>query len=298
MGRICGVSLVATIGTLPCTALWFGKISIAGILSNIVVVPAAAVSLVLGIIALVASQIHAGVAAAYASVNQLILQWTLCFTIAVGGSPSSAVEITGLPPLFVPAYYAALLLLFSGGWDRLRRRLVIGVLGLVVVAILVDTGEVFIRAELPVRVTFLDVGQGDAILVEMPEGRTMLIDAGSRTPTSDSGKRTIAPYLRRRGIQRIDWLVLTHAHTDHIGGAASLLRQFPVHVLVAGPRSLSQICVPPDCEVIVQLPVACSCRPPLFGSTCSRTSRGMAMMAAGVRASTMNRLYCSFAVGL
>lgn len=78
------------------------------------------------------------------------------------------------------------------------------------------------------RVTFLDVGKGDAIVVETPSGKTLVVDTGGMVGDEDRGKRTIAPYLEKRGIKKIDALLLTHPHPDHISGTATLLERFAV----------------------------------------------------------------------
>ncbi|AKU96712.1 DNA internalization-related competence protein ComEC/Rec2 [Labilithrix luteola] len=69
------------------------------------------------------------------------------------------------------------------------------------------------------RVTFADVGQGDAALIDLPDGRSMLIDAGGfvGSPT-DTGERVIAPLLRARRRSVVDYVVLSHPHPDHFGG--------------------------------------------------------------------------------
>jgi len=73
---------------------------------------------------------------------------------------------------------------------------------------------------LPVDVVFLDVGQGDAVLIRAPEGQTALIDAG---PGGD-----VVSALRRLGVERLDLVVATHPHADHIGGMTEVLRSLPV----------------------------------------------------------------------
>src|SRR5262249_10347934 len=71
----------------------------------------------------------------------------------------------------------------------------------------------------------LDVGQGDAILIRSPEGKTALVDAGP-----NGG---VVPLLRDRGVDHLDLLVVSHHHADHYGGAAEVIRAFPPRVFLA-----------------------------------------------------------------
>ena len=124
-----------------------------------------------------------------------------------------------------------------------------------------------------VRVTFLDVGQGDAVLIQSPEGQTALVDAGWSSPLTD---------LRALDVDELDLLVATHPHADHIGGIADVINSIPVHFymdngqthttatyqglastlqqrtdityLIAEPRSISLGSV--EIEVLPLLPVA------------------------------------------
>ena len=75
-----------------------------------------------------------------------------------------------------------------------------------------------------ILVHFLDVGQADCMLLQTREA-VILVDAGSDEP--GAGDKIVA-YLRKLGIERIDCLALTHPHSDHIGGAAAVLREFSV----------------------------------------------------------------------
>ncbi|GAB4213883.1 MAG: hypothetical protein OHK0022_51600 [Roseiflexaceae bacterium] len=74
------------------------------------------------------------------------------------------------------------------------------------------------------RVHFIDVGQGDSVLIETPDRRTMLIDGGN------GGSGTL-DYLRQQGIATIDVMVASHPHADHIGGLIDVLRAMPVGVV-------------------------------------------------------------------
>ena len=105
------------------------------------------------------------------------------------------------------------------------------------------------------RVVFIDVGQGDATLVLLPGGRSLLVDAGGfpipalqdadsgQAARFDIGERVVAPTLRAFGVRTLDTLVLTHGDPDHIGGAMSVMRLFRPRALWEGVQ------VPPHHEL-------------------------------------------------
>ena len=82
------------------------------------------------------------------------------------------------------------------------------------------------------RITVLDVGQGDCILVQAPGGRTMLVDGGGmhgqEASGYDIGHEVVVPALMVRGVRKIDVLVITHPHDDHVGGLPAVAEEMPV----------------------------------------------------------------------
>lgn len=85
------------------------------------------------------------------------------------------------------------------------------------------------------EVIFFDVGQGDAVLIKTPSGRHILYDAGVLNPFSDSGRHVILPYLQDKGISRLDAVILSHPHADHIGGILSLIGNIEIGVIYQAP---------------------------------------------------------------
>ena len=111
----------------------------------------------------------------------------------------------------------------------------------VIVALAADAGywiyQRFGTDEL--RVTYLDVGQGNAALLELPGGHTVLIDGGGFSDNSvfDMGARVIAPFLWRKKIRTIDTLILSHPNSDHLNGLIFIARHFNVKTLWANGES-------------------------------------------------------------
>jgi competence protein ComEC len=74
----------------------------------------------------------------------------------------------------------------------------------------------------------LDVGQGDAALLRSPRGRWILVDAGPTTSRYDAGAKAVVPYLRKRGVAELEFMILTHPDMDHVGGAGSVLAEIEI----------------------------------------------------------------------
>jgi competence protein ComEC len=72
---------------------------------------------------------------------------------------------------------------------------------------------------------FLDVGQGDAVVIRTPAGRWVLVDAGPADERMDAGRRVVAPFLLRAGARRLDAALISHAHADHVGGLPAVLER-------------------------------------------------------------------------
>lgn len=103
--------------------------------------------------------------------------------------------------------------------------------------------EAFCRPPEDLHVTFFDTGKADASMLEFPDGSVMLIDGGSGGGTGgiDAGRNVIAPYLRQKGIRKIDCIIVSHAHEDHFGGLKYILDNFDVKTVIEGSAEKGDI---------------------------------------------------------
>jgi competence protein ComEC len=248
-------SASAEVALLPVGAYAFSRVTFAGLVLNFLAIPLMAVAQLVGMLVLPLAVLDARLAAVAGYVAHL----------GAAGLVSSA-SLVDLMPLLtwrVPApaagiialYYAAFLAWVAAAWAVCRRwhRLAVvtrgaGVAMLAVSAIWILWSPVArLRGARPtglLRLTVIDVGQADAMLVRFPDARTMLVDAGgSRAGGSfDIGGRVIAPVLWNHDVFRLDRFVLSHGDPDHIGGAVALLRAFGVGEIWEGidvPRDVA-----------------------------------------------------------
>ena len=239
LGLSVAATLAAETAVLPIGASGFGRITFAGVVLNVVAIPLMAVAQMAGLATALLS-FSSETAAAWAG-------WTA--HLAVTGLVESARLADVLPWLVRPVpppawwllvvYSMALALACAPG---VRPRVRWGGASVVVAgAVAMSAGWCPARSDpftrrLPaawvsgdaLRVTFLDVGQGDAVLVQFPGGRAMLIDTGGLAPAArfDIGRRVISPALHAIGARALDWLVLTHGDPDHIGGAGAIVEDW------------------------------------------------------------------------
>jgi len=225
-------SVGATLATAPITASALGTVALAGILLNLVavplaalVVPALAASLLLGTLVPAAGAALAAGTGLGLGLLQELARWGAALPglhLVMPASPASA-----LPWLAV---------LLAAGWSlhettrgealrRLGLLLALGSWAWLAVAVVADW-RVRPDEGSDLALHFLDVGQGDALAIRTPGGHWLLVDAGPLGPTSDAGRSVVVPFLRRHGVRRLDAIIVSHAHADHLGGVPSVLDRF------------------------------------------------------------------------
>lgn len=266
------LTMAAQLATLPVLLAAFGQVSLVAPLANVLVVPlipvvmagATAASLIGGLAGPVPLPVLGELAAWLAGGAA----WLPLHALIAAGAAAAALPLAAIPlggsPWLTAAWYLGLALLaarpaagrsspgaktddelaavqagpsiavlpegavFAGAlaWLARPRRAALGLVGAVALATALAGGDGRLH------VTVLDVGQGDAILIETPNDQTVLVDAG---PDRDLTLRRIGqelPFHERH----VDVVILTHPHQDHLGGLEEVLRRYEVGVFVDGGR--------------------------------------------------------------
>ncbi|WP_242589322.1 DNA internalization-related competence protein ComEC/Rec2 [Corallococcus macrosporus] len=217
-------SAATTLVGLPVVVAAFGRVSLAGLVSNIVALPLCGVltGLAAGGAALfvVAPVVATPVLWAGAWASEFLLMLTRGFAAV----PFAAVEVPELGAWLGGVYAVGLgcWALGSGRWRWLGLFVPAAVLGAVMLPVLTP--------EPALRITFLSVGQGDAVVLRS-RGHHALVDAGGVPEGADTGERFVLPFLKAEGVSRLDLAVLSHPHPDHALGLVSTLAQVPTERL-------------------------------------------------------------------
>jgi len=229
------VAVGATLPTIPLVAWHFGTVSLVSVPATLIAMPLAAASIVAVIGAVVAESVWPEAGVVLGAGAGLVLG-AFEFVVRLWANlPFAAVPVAGTTAIKF-ATIAGIFLLLSPRGGGVRSVVLALALSVTGGTLLVDSwGRSAARGT--VEIIFIDVGQGDAVLVRSPANRWTLIDAGPASATWDAGARRVVPLLARLGVDEIETLVLTHADADHVGGAAAVLERLSVRNVVGPGRA-------------------------------------------------------------
>lgn len=226
----------ATLATLPLAAVHFGGASLASLPANVVALAPTLAATAFAAAGAVAALLHPSLGAAAFTVARAAC--SLLDAIAGGFAALPGAQLALPPSPFLTAIVAVLLAFAWAGRSGRLRLVSAGLAALLLLTpgLLPERGDGALHAE------FLPVGQGDSILLTLPDGAHVLVDAGGDPlGLRPVGVRRTVPLLRARGVRRLRALVVTHLHPDHAGGGAAVLGALAVdelwlpHTAAPGP---------------------------------------------------------------
>ncbi len=219
-------SLAVQLMTLPVVLRIYGEVSILGIALNLIVLPTVSVVLVCGLCCSLVGvfSIFAAGLVLFPGNLLLVIYEKLCI---LAGEFPFCTWIGGAPEIWkCGVYYVVLaggirgILILHGKWEndgmKIRQK------GMLLSVVLISVLFLGFRQRNYLSVTCLDIGQGDAIVIQIPGGKNIMVDGGSSSKKNTAAGQLL-PYLKNQGISVVDAILLSHTDIDHISGVQELM---------------------------------------------------------------------------
>lgn len=216
------------IGILPIIIYYFNSVPLYSIAVNIAVIPLVSIFTIAGAVLLPMSFIFEWGAHAAAWIANTAGMMILALSRFVSALPFASLNFITPGIAEICIYY--LLLSIILGYVKIKRdyRKAIEILTICVLVFFIYSEAV----PKQLKLSFIDVGQGDSILITTPDNINILVDGGGKTENSysntDIGKDVLEPYLYSHGVKKLDMVISTHSHEDHLGGLVPVLKDFEV----------------------------------------------------------------------
>lgn len=228
------VSLSAQLGTAPIVAFYFFKLPIVASIANIIIIPLVSLVIPIGFLTVLGNIIHPFISNILVGVNWFFLHLILKISIFFSNLPHLLLWVRRPTILFFILYFPILFTFFLlSGWKRIKFFIYAS---LIILNICIFT-EVWKISHPFLTVNFLDVSEGDASVIEFPDNKVCIIDGGKRNDYVDYGERVITPFLRSKGLKRINTIIATHPDVDHYGGLITVIENFDVGKLLINGSS-------------------------------------------------------------
>ncbi|NIM90377.1 MAG: DNA internalization-related competence protein ComEC/Rec2 [Candidatus Aminicenantes bacterium] len=224
ISEILAISFTAQLGVIPLIASSFNRVTFSSLVLNLVALPLIGIIMACGFVFLPLSFIFPHLAQHLSRGIDFLIALFLGLTHFLDRLSFISYRIPTPHLIIIIGYFAFLSFLLLPNKIRKQSHIFLGCFLIFFVLLITHP---FPSLSKTLKLTFIDVGQGDSVLVEFPGSKKMLVDGGGLPGNRfDIGERVVSPFLWRKGIKKIHYLVLTHAHPDHLNGLRAVARNF------------------------------------------------------------------------
>lgn len=226
-GKFIGIILISAVvqaGLFPLLVYYFGEFSVIGPIANAMVIPLLTAAVPVGTALLLFSALTGITAEPLTQPVEWVFEWTRQVAGYLAQTDVSYISISSeyITPLVFLVWLSGIIFVALIRIPEVKWKALILFLIFLNFWFFIRLSDNMSGSRL--RVTVLDVNQGDAIHIETPNGKHFFIDTGRWSPFSNSGDKVLVPYLKWSGINKLDAIFHSHPHSDHIGGTPALIQ--------------------------------------------------------------------------
>lgn len=231
--KMIATTLSAQIGTSPIIAYHFNIFSPIVLILNIPVILLISIILPITLVFFVALFININISKLLAFFDKILIKILININSISSYLPFSSFKVISPKVVYLIIFYIGLIIVFYKDAIPYVNKLKKGKIVLILLIIILAINCIGIIDRNNLKITFIDVGQGDCILIETPKGKRVLIDGGK------SEKSILYEYLLKNQITNINLVCITHIHDDHIGGILNIVENIKIGSIVIGTKQYS-----------------------------------------------------------
>lgn len=232
------ITISANLVIFPIVLFHYNTISFTFIISNLLISPIIGIIIILGFISVFASYIISPISKVMFLILQTFLNLLIKIAHFCAELPFSKVYFP-TPKIYVIIIYYVFLIFIILARNKIivikkinKKIIIIFVIIIIILNLILNLILNFIPKTF--TISFIDVGQGDSMLISTPKGKKILIDGGGSRDEElfNIGKQTLIPYLLNKGITKLDYILISHFDSDHVGGILSVLEELKVEKVI------------------------------------------------------------------
>lgn len=254
--KLIPVGISAQVFVIPILVYLFNGFSVMSVIATLVVTPLLQPLLVGGLVFCAASFIDNTLAAPVGGFIYFLAKMMIALSEFFGGFTFSKVVFGSITP-FLLLLYAVIIAVFVFAVRKEKLRCLAALISTTCLLIIYLIN--YVTTYDTAQVSFINVGQGDCALIKAPGNCDILVDAGGYAQSDSAGEFIIAPYLTKNGVTDIEYVVLSHLHSDHVVGLVGLIDIMEIKHIIMPYNSIDT----EEAEIVVRkakelgIPITC-----------------------------------------